>query len=395
MYIITHTEDNLENRNGGKMDLSIKSLGDRIKTFRKRLNLTQKDLANQMGFNSPETLSQIERGDRELKAWELVKLAKLLSLNLNDLLRIENVQEKPVVLWRESPETDREIKESKFIKHCEDYAMLEELSRSRTAEQFPQKKVSPDDVSYETARRLASEIRREFNLGDRPARELIKILEEGFGVKIWYFDMEEGSAASTIGPFGPAILMNLNEAPWRRNYNFAHEIFHLITWNSLPPSLIKNSPDLWDKLEKIANVFASCILLPNDVVTVEFEKNIDKKSITYIDLIGMARKFDVSTEALLFSLLNLKLLDKNTVDNILKDQLFREIDRSTMAPSWWRPPEFPERFVRLAFVAYKKGRLSKAKLAEMLDTSLIDLPKTLQEYGHKDREGYDAEVRVA
>ena len=56
---------------------------------------------------------------------------------------------------------------------------------------------------------------------------------------------------------------------------------------------------------------------------------------------------------------------------------------------------FPERFVRLAFVAYKKGRLSKAKLAEMLDTSLIDLPKTLQEYGHKDREGYDAEVRVA
>lgn len=377
------------------MDLSIKSLGDRIKTFRKRLNLTQKDLANQMGFNSPETLSQIERGDRELKAWELVKLAKLLSLNLNDLLRIENVQEKPVVLWRESPETDREIKESKFIKHCEDYAMLEELSRSRTAEQFPQKKVSPDDVSYETARRLASEIRREFNLGDRPARELIKILEEGFGVKIWYFDMEEGSAASTIGPFGPAILMNLNEAPWRRNYNFAHEIFHLITWNSLPPSLIKNSPDLWDKLEKIANVFASCILLPNDVVTVEFEKNIDKKSITYIDLIGMARKFDVSTEALLFSLLNLKLLDKNTVDNILKDQLFREIDRSTMAPSWWRPPEFPERFVRLAFVAYKKGRLSKAKLAEMLDTSLIDLPKTLQEYGHKDREGYDAEVRVA
>jgi len=376
------------------MDSSIKSLGDRIRAFRKRLDLTQKDLAIQMGFNSPETISQIERGDRELKAWELVQLVKLLSTNLNDLLRIEELQEKPIVLWRESPETEKEIKELKFIKHCEDYAMLEELSGGRTAEQFPQKKVSPDDVSYEMARRLASEIRREFNLGDRPARELMKILEEGFGVKIWYFEMEEGSAASTIGPFGPAILMNLNEAPWRRNYNFAHEIFHLITWNSFPPSLLENERDLWDKLEKIANVFASCILLPSDVVTVEFEKNIDKNSIAYIDLIGMARKFDVSTEAILFRLLNLKLLGKNTV-YILKDQLFREIDRSTMAPRWWRPPKFPERFVRLAFVAYKKGRLSKAKLAEMLDTSLIDLPKTLQEYGHKDREGYDAEVRVA
>ncbi|MBU0697829.1 MAG: XRE family transcriptional regulator, partial [Proteobacteria bacterium] len=368
---------------------------DRIKTYRKRLNLTQKDLAVQMGFNSPETLSQIERGDRELKAWELVQLARLLSVNLNDLLRIEYFQEKPVVLWRESPETEKEIKESMFIKRCEDYAILEELCGSRTAGQFPQKKVASDDVSYEMARRLASEVRREFNLGDRPARELIKILEEGFGVKIWYFEMEEGSAASTIGPFGPAILMNLNEAPWRRNYNFAHEIFHLITWDSFPPSLIEKEPALWDKLEKIANVFASCILLPGDDVRIEFEKNIDKDSIAYIDLIEIARKFDVSTEALLFRLLNLKLLDKTTVDNILKDQLFREIDKSTMAPRWWRPPKFPERFVRLAFVAYKKGRLSKAKLAEMLDTSLIDLPKTLQEYGHKDREGYDAEVRVA
>jgi hypothetical protein len=47
--------------------------------------------------------------------------------------------------------------------------------------------------------------------------------------------------------------------------------------------------------------------------------------------------------------------------------------------------------MRLAFVAYKKGRLLKAKLAEMLDTSLIDFPKILQEYGHKDREGYDDE----
>jgi hypothetical protein len=31
----------------------------------------------------------------------------------------------------------------------------------------------------------------------------------------------------------------------------------------------------------------------------------------------------------------------------------------------------------------------------MLDTSLIDLPETFEEYGHKDREGYDTEVRVA
>jgi hypothetical protein len=60
--------------------------------------------------------------------------------------------------------------------------------------------------------------------------------------------MEEGSAASIWGPFGPAILMNSNEAPWRRNYNFAHEVFHLITWDSIPPGLLSERVDLQNKV---------------------------------------------------------------------------------------------------------------------------------------------------
>ncbi len=376
------------------MDSSAKTLGDRVKSFRKRLKLTQKDLSAQMGYNSAETISQIERGDREIKAFELVQLTKILSIDVNDLLRIEKPQKIPAVLWRESPVTQKEIKEAKFIKRCQEYATLEELSGIKTSSQLPQKNVNIDDLNYEMARRLASEISREFNLGDHPASELEKTLEDRFGVKVWYMALEEGSAASTIGYFGPAILINLNEAPWRRNYNFAHELFHLITWESFPPKSIAKEPGLWDRLEKIANVFASCILLPSDVVRGEFEKNIVNNKLAYIDLIGMARNLDVSTEALLYKLLNLKLLDKKTVKSLLDDQSFKDMDRSTMAARWRQPPKLPERFVRLAFIAYQKGRLSKAKLSELLDTSLFDLPDVLLSYGLYDREGYDAEVRI-
>jgi len=295
------------------MDSSAKTMGNRVKNFRKRLKLTQKDLSTQMGFNSSETISQIERGDRELKAFELVQLSKILSIDVNDLLRIEKPQKAPAVLWRESPETQKEIKEAKFLKRCQEYATLEELSGIKTSNQLPKKKVGLDDLSYEMARRLAGEISRELNLGDRPASELEKTLEDRFGVKVWYMALEEGSAASTIGYFGPAILMNLNEAPWRRNYNFAHEFFHLITWESFPPKSIDKEPGLWERLEKVANVFASCLLLPSDVVRGEFEKNIVNGKIKFIDLIEIARNLDVSTEALLYRLLNLKLLDKKTV----------------------------------------------------------------------------------
>ena len=115
---------------------------------------------------------------------------------------------------------------------------------------------------------------------------------------------------------------------------------------------------------------------------------------SYYDLIEIARCFGVSTEALIYRLKNLKKISDSTVKKILKDPLFRKIDRSTMAPHWWQPPDIPERFVRLAFVAFQKGTLSRSKLSEMLDTSLIDLSDTLSEYGLSDHEGYDAEVRT-
>lgn len=376
------------------MDTSSRNIGKRIRFFRKRSGFTQHELASQIGFKSKETISQIERGDREIKAWELAELSRILSANINDLLREEAPDKNPVVLWRQSPKEQKRLKETLFLKRCRQYALLDELSGRKGGSRFPQKNVDPNHLSFETAKQLAVEIRREFSLGDRPAQVLENTLQNVFGVIIWYLDMGEGSAASTIGYFGPAILMNSNEAPWRRNFSFAHELFHLITWESIHPRLLNNNPDLWNWVEKVANVFASSLLLPSESVNLEFNKYVKNDKITYNDIILIARDFGVSSEALLYRFLNMGRLKQTTLNKILKDPIFRKIDRSTMAPQWWQPLNIPERFVRLAFVAYQMGRLSRAKLSEMLDTSLIDLPNTLQEYGLSDTEGYDAEVRT-
>ena len=377
------------------MDRGKDVIGVRIRKFRLRLKLKQAELAERMGFKASETISQIERGEREVKAWELTQLSRILAVSVNDLLSEDKPPKEPVVLWRQSPEDQKEIKEANFIKRCRQYAFLEEISGVKGSRCFPQKKVDPETIDFNTAETLAVEIRGEFQLGDRPGEELEEKLQNVYGVKIWYMAMEEGSAASTIGPFGPAILMNLNEAPWRRNFNFAHEFFHLITWDSIPPIIIRREEKFWDKLEKIANVFASNLLLPGDALNVEFDNYLNKKKISYIDLIMIARYFRVSTLALLYRLLNLKRISKTNLDKVRNDPLFREIDRATMVPNWWHPPKIPERFVRIAFAAHQKGRLSRTKLSEMLDTSLFDLSNTLNEYGLSDSGGYDAEVRVA
>ena len=285
------------------------ALGNRIRIYRKRLGLAQKDLASQLGVGSAETISQIERGQREVKAWELVQLAKLLFVELSELVTIEEPEPLPSVLWRASPTTEPTIKQADFLSRCQQYATLEALSAAPPPRPFPKKKVNPHSINFADARELAQEIHREFALGDRPAAVLENTLEDYYGVKVWYAELNEGSAAATVGSFGPAILMNLQEAPWRRNYNFAHEVFHLVTWDSIPPQLLSENQDLWDKIEKMANAFASCLLLPGDSVRVEFEKRVVNGKISFTDLVGIARKFDVSTEALLYRFLHLGLFN--------------------------------------------------------------------------------------
>ena len=365
-----------------------KMLGQRIAHLRKGLHLKQADLAEKVGLGSPQIVSQIEKGEREVKAWELARLAEVLFVSVSDLLAPEEPEAAPAFLWRVLPseESVRSLKEAKLLKRCEEYALLEDLSGTTRPGQFPQKKVDVRSVDFHTAARLAEDIRTEFGLGERPAASLEKTLEERYGVKIWYDELDEGSAAATIGRFGPAILMNRKQAPWRRNYNFAHELFHLITWDSIPAERLQKDSGVWERIEKLANSFASCLLLPAEMVRLEIEGRTVDNQVEGSDLIELARKFEVSTEALLYRLLNLKLATKESVESLLADEGFRRLDKSTMATQWWDPSDLPERFVRLAFVAYQKGRLSRARLAELLNSTLPDVTTTLLRYGLDDRE---------
>ena len=63
--------------------------------------------------------------------------------------------------------------------------------------------------------------------------------------------------------------------------------------------------------------------------------------------------------------------------------------------SWSQPPEIPERFVRLAFLAYMDGKLSRTLLADYLNTGLANLTNALLEYGLDDQKNYQAAVLTA
>lgn len=370
-----------------------KLLGDRIRQARIRLSFTQQQLAEQAGLSSAQVMSQVEKGERDVKAWELYNLAKILRMEISQLLTEESSEVYVPVLWRQTPSKDKQLIEADFLNHCYRYALLEKICNVSTSKELPNPSVDFDTMSFDEAEELGEEIRNQLNLGSRPACALSEILEDQFRVKIWYEDLgEASSAASTKGSFGCAVLINSIEPPWRRNFSFAHELFHIITWDSIDLESLENNIRSNTKMEKLANAFAAGVLLPIDEVREAFQKRITDNRITYADLLDVAREFDVSAEVLLYRLINLGAISRDKVDEILNTDEFIALTRSYRIKDWAMPPEIPERFVLLAFQAYQKGKLARPRLAEYLGTSLVELTDTLLEYGLDDRESYETEV---
>lgn len=373
-----------------------KLLGNRIHDARIRLSFTQQQLAQEAGFSSAQTISQIEKGEREVKAWELFNLARALRLEISQLLAVESHEVSIPLLWRKSPSEGKEIIEAEFLRRCHRYALLERLCGCVIEQKLPSEKADFNSMTFKEADERGEYMWKELDLGSRPAYSLRSLLEDKYRVKIWYENLgEETSAASTVGPFGAAILINSIEAPWRRNFSIAHELFHLITWDSIELKSLSEDVNLNDKVEKLANVFASSILLPASNLKDAFQPRIKDKKVNHTDLIEVAREFDVSTEALLYRLIKLGYVEREEIESLLDTPAFRALDRSFRVGQWARPPVIPERFVRLAFLAYQMGNLSRPRLAEYLETSLVELTDKLLEYGLDDRIDYQAEVRTS
>ncbi len=369
-------------------------LGERVKSLRKRLGLTQGELAESAGFSAHQAISEIERGGRDVKAWELTRLASALRTDIHILLGVAQPQTGRV-LWRDNQEDGTACAEADFLTWCDRYHKLEQMLDVTPARKMPTLSLDPATATFTDVRRMATDIAKTLDLGSRPASSLIAILEGDYGVKIRYEDLgDAGSAASAVGEFGLGILMHRNQAPWRRNFSFAHELFHLVTRDSVDQDQLRGKSEMESKVEQLAESFAAALLLPEEVLLAEIDDLREDGKISYGDLISLARDFDTSTSALIWRLVNCNRLSHREAKRILRDESFRAADRSTMAGKWREPAPLSERFVRLAFRAFKKGKVSRARLAQLLDTSLFDLDSFLSDYGLQEADSYEAEATI-
>ena len=73
------------------VSIDLKSIGFRISSKRKQLNITQEQLAEQMNV-SIQMISNLERGNKAVKIDNLVKLCKILDVSTDYILTGNNTQ---------------------------------------------------------------------------------------------------------------------------------------------------------------------------------------------------------------------------------------------------------------------------------------------------------------
>lgn len=375
-----------------------RKLGERLRALREKLGLTQEVVAKKMGFDSQAIISSVESGNRKIKAQELSRLAKIYFCDITCFLTLdEKESEEILVYWRECPDQSvAKVKEQEFVNFCNYYYDLEKKLSLDHRSSLKPLSYKAEDYSFDKIEEIAEDLSNEMKLGSRPACSLRKILEEKYNIKIFYYDLDVcGSAASAVGKFGYAILINSSEPAWRRNFDLAHELFHVLTWSIFKHEDVHRNDGVKSSVEQWADAFAASLLLPQVEVSREFKNRMQNNLISLVDVVAIAREFGVSTEALMWRLVNLKLLDRSEVKKILQSDSFKKIDKTERTSDYRPAPDISDRYFSLAFKAFTKGLISKNRLAEYLNLNISDVGRKLAEHGYNLEEVYDAEIVAA
>ena len=351
-------------------------IAKRLKVARENAGLTQRQLSEALGFNDRQTVAAIEAGIRKISAEELLRVMKILGKDLDHFTDPFRLVGEGSFSWRVSKDVqdqlgDFETRAGTWLALYRDLAMDAGPRRKEDAPRSVPLSLSlTTRSSYEDALDAASWLAGEWRLGDVPADRLERAIRKRMRTLVLYVDAPYGiSGAAFRLPGINAILINRHEWLGRRNFDLAHELFHLLTWETIPPEHAENDMvGAKSRPEQLANCFASALLMPERVIRSwrdafpSFPPEDRMQCSRWLN----ARAFDlrVSTPALQWRLVQLGLLPKGDVDNSL--DWVTECRTET-------PPRFSEEYVRMLRRGLDAGTVSVPQAAALLGLTLADL----------------------
>ena len=398
-------------------------IGARIKALREERKLSQDDLARLFGFKDRQTVSAIETGERRVSAEELLLAVERLGAPLDYFTDPFQLAGEGKFSWRRDPRVGPES-----IKAFERIAGSWIAANRTLAGQIGRPepilrhalKLAPRS-SFEEAMAAGERFAKDFELGAVPAEKLPEAMEQKLGILVLMADAIDGvSGAACRLPDLDVVLINRHEVAGRRNFDLAHELFHILTWDAMPPEHLEEATETSKiRVEQLANSFASALLMPeaslrqfgveqiNPPALQVLERSSFRSGDTLSRVVGFqthrlagatsqagrgasrsetdglarwlgetAERLQVTATALKWRLVALKLLDPAQARAISADALRKARRSSDGEP----PPLFSKPFMDVLGQAIDEGRVSARRVADLLHLTIEDLRELFARY---------------
>lgn len=359
-------------------------IGQRLKALREEKNLSQDDLAGVFGFKDRQTVSAIETGERRLSADELLKAVNALGASLDYFTDPFRLVGEGNFNWRQTNVPPAVL--GAYERVAGQIIAAFRALGTELGEKPPLMRHSLTLTKFsrfEDAAEAGERFAAEHGLGDVPARRLADIMERDLDILVLMVTPNHAgvSGAACRLPDLDVVLINRDEVPGRRHFDLGHELFHILTWEAMPPAHVEEATETGggSRIEQLANAFASALLMPARVVEAAAKWRDLRGEALLRGLNTTADDLEVTASALLWRLVSLGLIEK--VDaRAIRPEALRNNGRAKR-PAGESPPLFSKRFVEIVARAVDEGRVSTRKIAGLLGIKVDDLEAIFAAHG--------------
>ncbi len=164
---------------------------------------------------------------------------------------------------------------------------------------------------------MAKKFRYENRLSDTEAINLKSLLRY-LGILTVFSPLSDRAYGLSLkSPQGDRfMLINCNNPRGRQHFTIAHELYHLYFDQNPHPHFC--SDEVKDDEEYNANLFASCLLIPESGVLLMLEnQSMKKKHVSLAQVLRLEQYFGVSRQSLLYRLKRLGFINETRLQELL------------------------------------------------------------------------------
>jgi Zn-dependent peptidase ImmA (M78 family)/DNA-binding XRE family transcriptional regulator len=344
------------------------TFGTRLKLARKMAGMSLQDLSDALASKvSKQALSKYEQGEMNPTTEVLLAIAKSLKVKPDYFLKRKSLEFGEILFRKRAALTKKEEEAivEKVRDYVERYIELEEILN------VPNVFINPlQNYKIETkadVEKAAAELRKAWDLGDKPIPNLVEMLELK-GIKVILIDdvdALDGMAVFTSTGI-PIVVVNQKGKPIERiRFTIIHELAHLL----LNLGVLKGDYKLE---EEWCHYFSSCFLIPSHML----QKMIGggKRSYIYInELISIKEYFGISIRAIVHRLRELGVITDNYYQRwvVYMSKTYGSKDE----PGQYKGEEKSKGFDLLIGRGLSEGIISLSKAAALCNTDINHLRK--------------------